>query len=379
MSEKCWPVCAGVVMSVSLVLGSAVAPATAEEVDEWLVAEIDQPHDPDQRDPEADETAPAATAPAGAEPPLLDQPAKTPTITGTKAALSAVKVSTSGWAGTKSYQWFVDGKAVPGNAGKSSSLKLATGHIGKKVHVRVTSTRDGYHPKTLDSAKHTVAAAVLKAPKPKITGKKAPGGTLKVSTGKWTKGAKLKYQWYVNGKAVKGAKKKSFKLKSSHNGKKVHVRVTGSKKHYRTAKVASSKVSLKKTMEQEMLQLVNKARSKSRYCGTKKMPAAKKLKLNSKLNLASKRHSAEMAEYNYFDHTGRNGSQFTARAKKAGTTARAENLAAGHKSPKVTLDQWLKSPSHCVNVMGKAYKEMGVGKGTSSKSTYKTYWTQMFR
>lgn len=302
-----------------------------------------------------------------------------PKIVGTVAALKTVKVAASGWVGQKQYQWYVGGKAVGGAAGKQSSLKLTTKHIGKKVQVRVTNTRAGYQTKSLSSASRKVTKAVLRAPTPKIAGTKAPGRTLTAKAGSWTKGTKLKYRWYVNGKAVKGATKKRFKLTAKHGGKKVQVRVTGSKKLYGTAKRASAKVSIKRTREQEVLRLVNQARSKARYCGAKRMPAVKSLKLDAKLSTAARRHGADMAKYNYFSHYGRNGSTPWDRAKRAGTSARGENIAAGHAGAKATVDQWLNSPGHCVNLMTPSHKVMGIGRGANSKSTYRYYWVQMFR
>lgn len=306
------------------------------------------------------------------------QSAKKPKITGKFAAGKRLKVSTKGWVGSKTYQWYVGGKKVKGKAGKRSYLKLTKKHVGKRVHVRVTSKRAGYKTLKLSTAKHKIASKALRSAVPKMWGSSTVGDTLEVNPGRWTQGAKLKYQWFVNGKAVKGATKWNFKLKKTHLGSKVYVRVTGSKKHYASERRASKAVTVR-TMEEEMLRLVNNARSKARKCGSERMPEAGPLVLDAKLNKAARLHSEDMAKHNYFDHIGRDGSDPWDRAQRAGIDAFSENIAAGSSTPKDTLDQWLNSPGHCSSVMNGGYVAMGIGKGYHKKSSYGTYWTQMFR
>jgi hypothetical protein len=69
---------------------------------------------------------------------------------------------------------------------------------------------------------------------PKISGTVAVGSTLKAKTGTWSKGTTFSYQWYANGKAIKKATKSSYKLTKSQKGKKITVRVAGTKSGYAT-------------------------------------------------------------------------------------------------------------------------------------------------
>ncbi|WP_372735701.1 M4 family metallopeptidase [Nocardioides sp.] len=61
-----------------------------------------------------------------------------------------------------------------------------------------------------------------------LKGKPYVGKKLKAAITGWgPAGVKVKYQWLRNGKVIKGAKSKKYKLKGKDKGKKVSVRVTG--------------------------------------------------------------------------------------------------------------------------------------------------------
>jgi uncharacterized protein YkwD len=134
------------------------------------------------------------------------------------------------------------------------------------------------------------------------------------------------------------------------------------------------------TQQQEVLTYINQARSKPCQCGTKVYPAVPALALNAQLNAASDKHAVDMATYNYFSHTGRDGSQPWDRMTREGYKWRAagENIAAGYTTTRAVVDGWLKSPGHCQNIMSANFKEVGVGYGYSASSTYKHYWVTDF-
>ena len=82
----------------------------------------------------------------------------------------------------------------------------------------------------------------------KIKGKAVVGKKLKASAKGWgPAGVTFTYQWLRNGKVVKGATGKAYKLKSKDKGKKISVVVTG---HYgsdtKALKSKSVKVKAKK-------------------------------------------------------------------------------------------------------------------------------------
>ncbi|CCH53421.1 hypothetical protein BN8_02515 [Fibrisoma limi BUZ 3] len=132
--------------------------------------------------------------------------------------------------------------------------------------------------------------------------------------------------------------------------------------------------------QQEVLLYINQARSKPCQCGSTTYPAVPPLTLNAQLNTASDKHAVDMATYNYFSHTGRDGSQPWDRMTREGYVWRAagENIAAGYTTPRAVVDGWLKSPGHCANIMSAKFKDMGIGYGYTTTSTYKHYWVTDF-
>ncbi|WP_240625601.1 CAP domain-containing protein [Spirosoma pollinicola] len=134
------------------------------------------------------------------------------------------------------------------------------------------------------------------------------------------------------------------------------------------------------TQQQEVLTYINQARSKSCQCGTTVYPAVPALTLDAQLNTASDKFAVDLATYNYFNHTGRDGSQPWDRMTREGYAWRAagENIAAGYTTTRAVVDGWLKSPGHCANIMSANFKNVGVGYGYSSTSTYKNYWVTDF-
>ena len=80
----------------------------------------------------------------------------------------------------------------------------------------------------------------LSAKAPKITGTARVGKTLKVKVGAWSPRPAYRYQWYAGGKKItKKGTKSSFKLTSKQKGKRITVRVTGTKSGYVTVTKAS--------------------------------------------------------------------------------------------------------------------------------------------
>jgi hypothetical protein len=84
------------------------------------------------------------------------------------------------------------------------------------------------------------ADSKLTAATPSILGLVKVGKKLTVRAGSWGPvPVKLSYRWYANGKAIKGATKSSYKVVKSLKGKKITVKVTGSKAGYVTVTKAS--------------------------------------------------------------------------------------------------------------------------------------------
>jgi uncharacterized protein YkwD len=84
-----------------------------------------------------------------------------------------------------------------------------------------------------------------------------------------------------------------------------------------------------------------------------------------------------MATYNYFSHTGRDGSTFTTRASRAGYNyAIGENIAWGYRTPDAVMTAWMNSSGHKANILNCKAKSIGVGLARKADGT--PYWTQEF-
>ena len=64
-------------------------------------------------------------------------------------------------------------------------------------------------------------------------------------------------------------------------------------------------------------------------------------------------HSQDMADRDFFSHTGSDGRSPFQRMRDAGYSYRraAENIAAGSTSPAEVVDMWMGSPGHRANIL----------------------------
>lgn len=99
--------------------------------------------------------------------------------------------------------------------------------------------------------------------------------------------------------------------------------------------------------------------------------------VNAQLTTAARGHSTWMAQTGTFSHTGRDGSNFVARAKAAGyARPSSENIAWGYRSAAEVVDGWMKSPGHRANILNCKSKTVGVGAVYNAKGN--AYYTQVF-
>lgn len=164
----------------------------------------------------------------------------TPTISGKAKVGSTLSMKTGTWSpkATLSRQWLRNGVAIPGATGSKYKVKLDD--VGAKLTVRVTAVRSGFLSVAKTSkATKTVPKVPLKASTPKISGTAKVGRTLTLSTGRWTSGATLAYRWYRSGKLISGASSRTYLLQAADKGKKITVKVTGSKPGYTTVSKTS--------------------------------------------------------------------------------------------------------------------------------------------
>ncbi len=125
----------------------------------------------------------------------------------------------------------------------ASRLDLST-FAGRTVRPRFTMNTDNgvsYVGAALDDISvYTCDPPAVSAGKPQVTGTAVVGRTLKVKPGTWQpSGVTLGYQWLRNGTAIPKATKATYKLSKADQGKRISVRVTGSRSGYTTAMATS--------------------------------------------------------------------------------------------------------------------------------------------
>ncbi|MCU7920110.1 MAG: Ig-like domain-containing protein [Candidatus Thiodiazotropha sp. (ex Epidulcina cf. delphinae)] len=132
--------------------------------------------------------------------------------------------------------------------------------------------------------------------------------------------------------------------------------------------------------DKQMLTLVNNARGVARSCGTTNYAAAQMLAWHCNLEQAAQGHSTSMADNDFFDHTGLDGSSPGDRITAAGYAWRTygENIAAGYPTVEDAVNVWLDSPGHCANLMNPSFTEMGAASADNPAALYRIYWTQNF-
>ena len=97
------------------------------------------------------------------------------------------------------------------------------------------------------------------------------------------------------------------------------------------------------------------------------------------LDLASDRHSYDMAANDWFDHTGTDGSSPSDRCAWGGyPQGCAENIAAGYWTAQDVFEGWRASPGHNANMLHPEYRAIGIALETDGASTYGIYWTTDF-
>jgi uncharacterized protein YkwD len=126
----------------------------------------------------------------------------------------------------------------------------------------------------------------------------------------------------------------------------------------------------------DMLAAINTARSQARNCGAVPYKATTNVRWNDKLFAASKAHSADMAQRNYFDHKSPEGQEFWHRTGLQGyNTATGENIAVGYPTVAAVMQGWLNSDGHCKGIMNPSANDVAVACVSNTGGT--KYWTMV--
>jgi uncharacterized protein YkwD len=112
---------------------------------------------------------------------------------------------------------------------------------------------------------------------------------------------------------------------------------------------------------EELLAMVNQARSSARSCGSMQFPAAQPVRWDERLEASAREHSIHQTEIGDLTHVGSNNSNPMQRAQKQGLNPRSIGEAIGWNFPSspAMLDGWLNSQEHCELVMHASFTMMG--------------------
>jgi len=163
-----------------------------------------------------------------------------PTLDGTPRVGAKVSVVPGDWDDSVSlaYEWFVADESV--STGDSYTPVVAD--AGKPLTVEVTGTKDGYVTVTRTSVPVDVALGALTAtPTATITGAARYGATLRAQAGTWDEGVTVAaYQWRRDGAVIPGARSATYRPGVADIGKRITVRVAGTKAGYETVSKVSA-------------------------------------------------------------------------------------------------------------------------------------------
>jgi len=116
--------------------------------------------------------------------------------------------------------------------------------------------------------------------------------------------------------------------------------------------------------ETQMLELFNEARAAGANCGSNgDFAPADPLILEPALRCASRVHSMDMHNHNFFDHTNPDGEGPGDRFARAGWSGGGwgENIIAGYGSAENAFAGWMDSDGHCANIMNPSFNQVGIG------------------
>jgi len=127
----------------------------------------------------------------------------------------------------------------------------------------------------------------------------------------------------------------------------------------------------------EMVNLVNRARSIKRHCGSRPCLPVRSVKWNSRLADAALKHAGDMAEHDFFSHSSLKGASVARRVNSASYAWQSvgENIYAGKETTAEVVAGWLTSTGHCRNIMTSKFTEIGAACVSNPASRYGTYWT----
>lgn len=129
----------------------------------------------------------------------------------------------------------------------------------------------------------------------------------------------------------------------------------------------------------EVLALLNARRAAGAVCGDEAMSPAPPLQWHAAMERAAADHVQDIAARPALTHLGSDGSSVGARVWRQGYVwgGVGENVAGGYRGAAETLNQWLRSPSHCRTLMGASYRHVAVVGREFPGSRLGAYWVMV--
>jgi alpha-tubulin suppressor-like RCC1 family protein len=165
-----------------------------------------------------------------------------PVLTGTARVGSELSFSLAAWDSdvTINYQWLRNG--TPILFANEENYSIQVGDLNQVISVRVTGTKFRFNPESRTSNTIVVGLGILKSTQPRISGVARVGRSVNGISSPWVRGAKITFEWMLEGRAIKGSAGKPLKLLPSHKGKRISLKVTQSANGYVTASLTSKPV-----------------------------------------------------------------------------------------------------------------------------------------
>ncbi|SEB46293.1 3',5'-cyclic AMP phosphodiesterase CpdA [Nocardioides exalbidus] len=192
------------------------------------------PTDPPTPEPTDPPTTPPTTEPTTQPTPVPGAVVPgTPAVSGRARVGETLTVDPGAWAAGTSlaYSWSADGQPLAGETGPT--LVLRARHREARISVTVTGSAPGLTPGAATaSARRDVREGRLAASRPRVAGRPVVGRALRVRTGDWTPGARLRIVWLVDGRKVGTGTR--LVVRPALRGERIAVRVVGRLRGYGT-------------------------------------------------------------------------------------------------------------------------------------------------
>jgi hypothetical protein len=168
-----------------------------------------------------------------------------PTIAGTAQLEQALTAQPGTWSPadvTFSYQWLRDGVPVTGDSPANAARPLSdVADVGRTYVVRVTASRPGAAPvAALSAPTASVAPGTFTSTRrPTMSGSAKYGKTLTGRPGAFSRKADLDYRWLRDGRPIRGAGGRHYRVRSADVGHRIAFRVRATRAGFATVTAVS--------------------------------------------------------------------------------------------------------------------------------------------